>query len=220
MDNLLEDDLSLATMDDDEYVLLSALQHFAFCPRQCALIHTEQVWEENLYTLRGSRVHTKVHTPGDELLDSERRVERSVPLCSHQFRIRGVADVIEFSERGVPYPIEYKAGKNQSRLADAVQLCAQALCLEEMLDCSLEVGAIYYFSSRRRREVRFVASLRERTIEVIEATRTLLASQALPAPVADKRCRDCSLIEVCMPDAVTHFATRSAKNPIFAVTES
>ncbi|WP_448534632.1 CRISPR-associated protein Cas4 [Parathermosynechococcus lividus] len=206
-------------MDDDEYVLLSALQHFAFCARQCALIHTEQVWAENIYTLRGARVHANVHTPGQEWLDGERRVERSVPLYSDQLRIRGVADVIEFSDRGVPYPIEYKAGGNTSRLADAVQLCAQALCLEEMLGCSLDAGAIFYARARRRREVRFVSSLRERTVQIIKETRALLASQALPLPVADKRCRDCSLIEACMPDAVTHFAARAAKNPAFTLTE-
>lgn len=205
-------------MDDDDYVLLSALQHFAFCPRQCALIYTEQVWEENIYTLRGARVHEKAHTPSDEFLDGELRIERSVPLCSHQLRIRGVADVIEFSDRGLPYPIEYKAGTTKSRLADAVQLCAQALCLEEMLGCAITVGAIFYYGSRRRREVHFDAGLRQHTMQVIEGTRTLLASQKLPAPVADKRCRDCSLIETCMPDAVTHFGSRAASNAIFEVS--
>ncbi len=87
----------------DEYVMLSALQHFAFCPRQCALIHIEQVWEENIYTLRGLRVHEKVHQPDDELIEAGIRVERSLYLCSHQLGIRGIADVVEFDSNGTPY---------------------------------------------------------------------------------------------------------------------
>jgi CRISPR-associated exonuclease Cas4 len=190
--------------DTDDYVMLSALQHFAFCPRQCALIHIEQVWDENIYTLRGMRVHETVNiSQGD--LEEGIRVERSLPLWSHRLGIKGIADVVEFLPDGTPYPVEYKAGARKVREADSIQLCAQALCLEEMLNCSVGVGAIFHHASRRRREVPIDQALRSRTLEVIAATRSLLGQGQLPPPVADSRCQDCSLIDTCMPYAVQHF---------------
>ena len=199
----------------DEYVMLSALQHFSFCPRQCALIHIEQVWAENIYTLRGLRVHEKVHEPENELIEAGIRVERSLYLCSHQLGIRGIADVVEFDSNGKPYPVEYKSGSKKSRQADKLQLCAQALCLEEMLDRSVPVGAIFYHKSRRRQEINFDDKLRSLTKKTIEQTRSLLAESKLPSPVKDKRCEDCSLIETCMPDAIKDFAKSATKNNPF-----
>ncbi len=205
--------------DSDSYVMLSALQHFAFCPRQCALIHIEQAWSENIFTLRGLRVHETVHTPGHEQIEAEIRVERSLPLVSHRLRIKGIGDVVEFWADGTPHPVEYKSGSRKVREADNIQLCAQALCLEEMLGCCVPSGSIFHHGSRRRRTIEMDQALRSRTLEVIEATRSLLQSEHLPPPVFDKRCQDCSLIESCMPEAISQFK-RLALQDLFRVDES
>jgi CRISPR-associated exonuclease Cas4 len=202
---------------NDEYVMLSALQHFAFCPRQCALIHIEQAWAENIYTLRGMRVHEIVNVPDDELIEEGIRVERSLPLYSHILGLKGIADVVEFLPDGTPYPVEYKSGSRKVRPADNIQLCAQALCLEEMLDRPVLKGAIFHYQSRRRREVLLDDKLRSLTIQTIQQTRSLLALGKLPPPVKDKRCDDCSLIETCMPHAVNHFTESVSKNNLFVL---
>ena len=199
----------------DEYVILSALQHFAFCPRQCALIHLEQAWAENIYTLRGLRVHEKVHQPDDEIIEAGIRVERSLYLSSKKYGIRGIADVVEFDRHNNPYPVEYKSGSKKSRQADSVQLCAQALCLEDMLDRPVRVGAIFYHKSRRRKKIEFTDKLRSLTIKTIEQTRSLLNQDKLPPPVNDKRCEDCSLIQTCMPDTINDFVKSATKNDPF-----
>lgn len=205
--------------DESNYVMLSALQHFVFCPRQCALIHIEQAWAENIYTLRGLRVHETVNTPGDVLLEEGIRVERSLPLWSHKLGIKGIADVVEFLSDGTPYPVEYKAGSRKVREADSVQLCAQALCLEEMLNCTVPQGAIFHHGSRRRREVVLDAELRMRTVEAINEVRSLLLQGKLPPPVTDQRCEDCSLIETCMPGAVQQFTELIKKHNPFELDE-
>ncbi|NJL53570.1 MAG: CRISPR-associated protein Cas4 [Hydrococcus sp. SU_1_0] len=200
---------------NDEYVMLSALQHFAFCPRQCALIHIEQAWAENIYTLRGMRVHEKVHQPDDEIIEAGIRVERSLYLCSEQYGIRGIADVVEFDLAHNAYPVEYKSGGKKSRQADSIQLCAQALCLSEMLNRPITQGAIFYHKSRRRQEIEFSDKLRSLTIKTIEQTRSLLNQDKLPPPVKDKRCEDCSLIQTCMPDTINNFSQSATKNNPF-----
>jgi len=202
----------------DEYVMLSALQHFSFCPRQCALIHIEQAWQENLYTLRGLRVHETVNVPGDELVE-DIRVERSLPLWSHKLGLKGIADVVEFLPSGTPYPVEYKSGPRKVREADSIQLCAQALCLEEMLNVAVPMGAIYHYASRRRREVEFDEALRSRTIELIHQVRSMLAIGTLPPPVTDSRCQNCSLIETCMPQTVHHFLSSAQPHNPFRVQD-
>ncbi len=202
--------------DSEDYVMISALQHYAYCPRQFALIHIEQVWDENIYTLRGQRVHEKVDIPNDEQLDDV-RVERALPLWCHQLGIRGIADVVEFNLAEIPYPVEYKSGSKKPRLADDIQLCAQALCLEEMLGCTVPLGAIYHAGSKRRREVNIDTKLRDRTQQTILATRQLLLTQALPPPVNDKRCDDCSLIDACMPNTLANFGNSITQNNPFAI---
>lgn len=203
----------------DDYVMLSALQHFAFCPRQCALIHIEQAWAENIYTLRGLRVHEKVHQVDDEIIEAGIRVERSLYLTSKQYGIRGIADVVEFDYHQNPYPVEYKSGGKKSRTADSIQLCAQALCLEEMLDRPVENGAIFYHKSRRRKEIEFTPQLRSLTAKTIEETRSLLNQTKLPPPIQDKRCDDCSLRQACMPDTVSDFTKSATKNNPFKLNE-
>jgi CRISPR-associated exonuclease Cas4 len=189
----------------DEYVMLSALQHFVYCPRQFALIHLEQVWQENIYTLRGLRVHERVDTPSHELMEGV-RVERSLALVSHRHQLRGIADVVEFLGDGTPYPVEYKSGSRKAKDADAVQLCAQAMCLEEMFDRSVTTGAIFYSASKRRREVEFDIRLRSLVTTTVQAVQDILKTQVMPKPVADARCDDCSLLEACLPKSLQKFS--------------
>jgi CRISPR-associated exonuclease Cas4 len=206
------------TNSPDDYLMISALQHYAFCPRQCALIHIEQVWEENLYTLRGQRVHDKVNVPEHELIEGV-RVERAMPLWSHKLGLTGIADVVEFLADGTPYPVEYKAGAKKARVADEIQLCAQALCLEEMLNCDVPRGAIFHHKSRRRREVQCDEALRSQVVQTIADLNALLAQTSLPPPVADARCRDCSLFDACMPHALQDFPQSARRNDPFQVAD-
>jgi CRISPR-associated exonuclease Cas4 len=205
-------------MDSDNYVLISALQHYTYCPRQCALIHVEQTFEENLFTLRGQRLHERVNVPEYELIE-EVRVERALPLWCHRLGLTGVADVVEFTADGTPYPVEYKSGPRKPRDADNVQLCGQAFCLEEMFDRPVPAGAIFHHASKRRREVQFDEALRSLVVESINQVRQLLAARKVPPPVADERCSDCSLIEPCMPYAVQNFARAAKSNDPFRVDE-
>lgn len=181
--------------------MVSALEHYSYCPRQCALIHVEQVFDENLYTLRGRRVHERADEP-DSALEDGVRVERGLPLFSERLGLIGKADVIEFHAGGTPYPVEYKSGARRQKRHDDIQLCAQAMCLEEMLNVEVLRGAIYHHSSRRRREAVFDAELRSLTEETILAVRGLLVEQRVPPPVADARCKNCSLYDACMPFAL------------------
>src|SRR5260370_40816233 len=147
--------------DDADLVMVSALEHWSYCPRQCALIHLDQVWDENLYTLRGRHAHEKVDVPDAELRDGV-RIERGLPLWSDRLGIVGKADVVEYHD-ATPYPVEYKHGSRRRHEHDDLQLCAQALCLEEMTGRPVLSGGIYHHSSRRRRQVKFNAALRART---------------------------------------------------------
>ena len=182
--------------------MISALEHYSYCPRQCALIHVEQVFDENLYTLRGRRVHERVDEP-DSALEDGVRVERGLPLFSEPLGLIGKADVVEFRADGIPYPVEYKSGPRRRKRHDDIQLCAQAMCLEEMLGMDVPRGSIYQHSSRRRREVIFDAGLRALTEETILEVRRLLIESHVPPPVADVRCKKCSLFDACMPFALT-----------------
>ncbi len=181
---------------------LSALQHWAYCPRQCALIHIEQVFAENLYTQRGQALHKRVDDPGCEVRDGL-RVERALPLFNDALGLNGKADVVEFLPDGRPYPVEYKHGSRHKRAdiaaCDDIQLAAQALCLEEMFGKPVPEGALYYASSRRRRIVAVDADLRAKTRAAIDGVRALLAGKALPPARNDDHCRACSLIDLCQP---------------------
>ncbi len=202
--------------ETDEYVMLSALQHFVYCPRQFALIHLEQVWEENIYTLRGLRVHERVDTPSHELIEGV-RVERSLPLISHRHRLRGVADVVEFLADGTPYPVEYKLGARKAKDADRVQLCAQAMCLEEMFGRAVPTGALFYHKSKRRLVVEFDEGLRSLVGEMVRGVQGLWESQVMPRPVADARCDDCSLAEACMPHSLRGFGKNFDGSDVFRI---
>ncbi len=184
--------------------MLSALQHFVYCPRQFALIHLEQVWQENIYTLRGLRVHERVDAPSHELIEGV-RVERSLALVSHRHQLRGIADVVEFLGDGTPYPVEYKSGSRKAKDADAVQLCAQGMCLEELFDRPVRTGALFYSASKRRQVVEFDARLRSLVTATVQAVQEIFTSQVMPKPVADARCTDCSLLEACLPKPLQKF---------------
>ncbi len=195
---------------EDDAVLVSALEHYSYCPRQCALIHREQTYDENIYTLRGTAVHERVDRP-DVSVDGDMQVETGLAIWSDSLGLTGKADVVEF--HGVtPYPVEYKHGPSRRGQHADLQVCAQAMCLEEMLDLPVPKGAVYHFSSRKRREVVFTATLRERVKDAIEDTRRILRADTLPTPPADARCKNCSLIDSCLPYAVAGKSKLSTLN--------
>lgn len=188
-------------MDALEPIAISALQHWSYCPRQCALIHVEQVFADNVHTARGHAVHAIVDEPGAERSGTV-RIERAMPLWNDRLGLIGKADLVEFEADGSAYPVEYKHGPRRQHRHDDLQLAAQALCLEEMTGKRVPAGAIFHFSSRRRREVAIDAVLRDAVEAATRAVRDLLSSPALPAPVNDARCRNCSLIDLCQPEVV------------------
>lgn len=187
--------------DEAEVVMISALEHYAYCPRQCALIHIDQVFDENIFTMKGRILHDRADEP-ESSVEYGIRVERAMPLWSDRLGLIGKADIVEFPDGGSPYPVEYKHGAKRKKLHDDLQLCAQAMCLEEMLNVAIPKGAIFHHSSRRRREVEFTPQLRADTERVIAETRRLLLDGVLPPPVNDARCENCSLRSACVPEIV------------------
>ncbi|HEY0199385.1 MAG TPA: CRISPR-associated protein Cas4 [Rhodanobacter sp.] len=189
-------------MDDEASIPISALQHYLYCPRQCALIHVERVWAENLQTAEGRLLHERSDRPANE---KRRGVHTATALAiaSERLGISGIADVVEFHIEGDvrrPYPVEYKRGRPKPHRADEVQLCAQALCLEEMLGVHVPEGALFYGKVRRRQVVVLDDSLRALTLEVIVGVRKMLdARRTPPAHYDPGRCDACSLIELCRP---------------------
>jgi CRISPR-associated exonuclease Cas4 len=186
---------------DDDALPISGLQHLAFCPRQWALIHLEQAWVENVRTAEGRLLHERADLPGESRRASVRTV-RGMWLRSERLRLTGRADIVEF--RPEPYPVEYKRGKSKPNDCDTVQLCAQGLCLEEMLQTAIERGAIFYGNPRRRLEVGFSPELRSRTEELAAAMHRLYRNGITPAATPGPYCRSCSLVDVCLPEATSH----------------
>lgn len=211
--------------DEDKLLPISALQHLVYCKRQCALIHIEQVWSENSLTAEGQILHKKTNTAADETL-SGNRIARSMDLVSRRLGLVGISDVVEFTAPAgsSPYralqtalhsdapdrfknwvitPVEYKRGKPKTSKVwgdcDRVQLCAQALCIEEMLGVYIPSGQLFYGAERRRLDVTFDEALRSRTQSLAKELHELLYQPVLPLPVNDNRCKRCSLIELCMP---------------------
>ncbi|MGC9159694.1 MAG: CRISPR-associated protein Cas4 [Terracidiphilus sp.] len=183
---------------DDDALPISGLQHLAFCPRQWALIHLEQMWVENVRTAEGRLLHERADLPGESRRASVRTV-RGMWLRSDRLHLTGRADIVEFQP--APYPVEYKRGKSKPNDCDTVQLCAQALCLEEMLETAIPQGAIFYGSPRRRLEIEFTPALRSRTEELAATMHRLYRSRVTPAAIPGPYCRNCSLIDVCLPGA-------------------
>ena len=197
---------------EDDLIPLSALQHLLFCERQCALIHIERMWSENLFTAEGRVMHERVHD-ADRESRGNIRIECGVPLRSLRLGLIGKADVVEFhvcaanaagskAERWQPFPVEYKRGKPKANNCDKVQLCAQALCLEEMLDVEVPCGALFYGRTRRRKDVDFDTTLRQETEHTAKRLHSLIASGVTPSPVYMAKCKSCSLFDVCLPKTV------------------
>jgi len=187
---------------EQDPIPISALQHYLYCPRQCALIHIERQWAENRLTAEGRVLHERADSPRIASRKGVRTVA-AMPLIEAQLGIVGVADIVEFHSAEVGdriVPIEYKRGRPKAHRADEVQLCAQALCLESMLARPVLEGALFYGQTRRRQEVAFDIELRELTYQVIHATREMIRSGKSPtAQYEPKRCNACSLIDLCQP---------------------
>lgn len=205
--------------DEDDTVPISAIEHYAYCPRQCALIYIEQAFEDNAFTLLGEEEHEHV----DEIdVGTEQgvRVERALPIWSDRLGLLGRADVVEFPPGGPPLPVEYKHGPRRGHAHDDLQLCAQAVCLEEMLEVAVPRGAVYHVASKRRRVVEFTPEMRAEMERVVGEIRELLRTGTNPLPPNDARCRNCSLIDICLPDIVSRAHTTRQARDIFHVTDA
>ncbi|PWR18279.1 CRISPR-associated protein Cas4 [Zavarzinia compransoris] len=183
---------------EDALVPLSALQHYLFCPRQCALIHVERIWAEDGATAEGRLLHERVDGGKPDRRQGV-RVVRGLTLRSFALGLSGKADVVEF-RGGVAYPIEYKRGRPKSHRADEVQLCAQALCLEEMFGTTIPEGALFYGQTKKHQRIVFDAELRRLTKDVAAETRAMIAGALTPQPRAMPACRHCSLFSHCQPE--------------------
>ncbi len=204
--------MSKPLFQEDDLLMISALQHLLFCPRQCALIHIEQLWVENRLTAEGRIMHERVHKPGSESR-SNKRVEYDLPLRSIKLGITGRADMVEFHKidnNWIPYPVEYKRGRPKKDNSDIVQLCAQAMCIEEMTNVNIRTGALYYGKKHRRTEIIFDDKLRRMTTESITRLHQLIASGDTPMPEYSKKCHNCSFEETCLPSTLVK--KRTVKN--------
>ena len=203
-------------MDDEDFLLLSGIQHMAFCERQWALIHVEQVWAENVRTVEGKHLHERADDPFFDESRKAVRIVRSMPVVSKQLALRGVADVVEFhySKTKIdgetcqlkdrdgwwrPLPVEYKRGKPKKDDRDAVQLCAQAVALEEMLGVTIASGCLFYGETKRREVVEFTLPLRQHTMELSQKMHQLVRDGITPKAKKGKRCSQCSLVDDCQP---------------------
>jgi len=186
---------------ESDLLPISALQHLLFCPRQCALIHNEQLWAENHLTAQGQVLHQKAHEPKHESRPGV-RITRSLYLSSRTYGLRGIADIVEFHHDGTLLPVEYKRGRPKANDCDRIQLCAQALCLEEMRTTTITHGALYYGQKRRRTEVTFDDDLRTRTAAAARELHSLITSGETPPAHREPKCESCSLLDLCLPDAL------------------
>ena len=197
--------------DTDIVVPISAIEHYEYCERQCALIHVDGVWMDNQHTVRGKHGHRRVDS-GAHRRERGVLMLRSIPLWSEAHGLSGRADAVEVTDSRV-HPIEYKAGVKHGRTAD-LQVCAQALCLEEMLELEVPYGYVWYGATRRRSRVKFTANLRAEVLSVVESIRAQMSSGVLPRAPNDARCPECQLLHHCLPeisdgrDRVTGFLRR------------
>lgn len=183
-----------------DLIPISALEHWSYCARQCALIHLEQSFADNVLTIRGQHAHERVHREASVQEDGV-RVVRGMTLWSDALGLIGKADVVEF-HGDTPYPVEHKSGRRGPWIHAELQLGAQAMCLEEILDVAVPAGAVFFRGSARRREVEIDEDLRSQVRASILAVRSLLASVEVPAPLNDARCPQCSLVDLCLPTVV------------------
>lgn len=202
----------MAVNNEDEYLMLSGIQHFEFCKRQWALIHIEDQWEENVRTIEGKHLHEKADQPFIREKRGNKFIVRAMPVQSRQLKITGICDVVEFikSEEGIqltdiegkylPFPIEYKRGKPKKSDADILQLTAQAMCLEEMLVCDIDRGYMYYHETRRRLEVPITTALRQKVRDIVSEMHSYYARKHTPKVKPGTFCKRCSLENICVPN--------------------
>ncbi len=186
---------------EDDFIPLSSLQHYAFCRRQCALIHIEQIWHENVYTMEGRILHERVHAAKTE----KRRAIHSdfgTPLRSFRLGLSGKADTVEYCDDGTVRIVEMKRGKPKAKGMDEIQLCAQAMCLEEMLAVTIAEGWLFYGKNRRRKLVIFAPELRKKTYEIAQEVHSFLEEGRTPPPEPNEKCPRCSLYSVCLPETL------------------
>lgn len=196
---------------DDELIPISALQHFLFCERQCALIHLERLWAENRFTAEGRVLHNRVDRGGREARGSV-RIEYSVLLKSLRLGIAGIADAVEFHREDDgwrPFPVEHKRGRPKVDCCDEVQLCAQAICLEEMLDLRIEQGALYYGKTRHRKDVEFNEALRGETEKTSLQVHQMFSAGVTPVAEYGPKCKSCSLRDLCVPQSRSQYSRAS-----------
>lgn len=212
---------------DDDMLMLSGIQHFRFCPRQWALIHIEQQWDDNRLTIEGELLHKHVDDPTYRVKCGDIICLRAVSLASKTLGLYGVADLIElhptqqadnailhpkYKGYWLPCPIEYKHGQAKQDLSDEMQLTAQAICLEEQYNITIERGGIFYAKTRQRQDVFFTKELRELVNDHARQMHEIFSSHQLPNADASAKCRKCSLIEICMPNQLSRVVSYLTKN--------
>lgn len=185
-------------MVDKPYFQLSALQHYAFCKRQTYLIHVEGLWDDNFLTVSGDLLHSKVDSGVTDTRNGIRQF-RNIKIASHKYQMSGLIDMVEFSSQNEIIILEYKRGKPKPNEMDEVQICAQALCLEEMLGVNLKFGFIWYDQNKTRHKVFFSPTLRNLTISLINEVRSLFNEDIAPKPILTSSCKACSIIGECLP---------------------
>lgn len=187
---------------DDQLLPISALQHLIFCERQCALIHVERLWAENQFTVEGNHLHQRAHgdvnSTGKVYFENGIKIVRGLHLRSLQLGLVGQADVVEIADDRVT-PVEYKRGKPKNNDCDRVQICAQAICLEEMFKTEIECGSLFYGKRKRRTQVDFTTELRNQTAQAIGRLREMIDNRETPAAVRQPKCDSCSLERICLP---------------------
>ncbi len=228
---------------EDDFIMISALQHYVYCPRQCALIHVEDAWSENLFTVRGNLLHEKVDTDTYETRGAVRTV-RGLRIHSFKYGLVGRCDAVEFrskksSGHAVPnlsgsesngretlkrfqgdnmevLPVEFKSGKPKEDVSDKVQLCAQVFCLEEMLNTKISKAAFFYGKIRRRNVIDIDEELRTQAENIIASVREIVSKKILPPAVYEQKCRNCSLQQICQPKAMNKRKQQNYINGLYA----
>ncbi len=201
---------------ENDLLPISALTHFSYCQRRCALVLLEQIWSDNIFTAEGRILHEKVDS-GEADRRAGVRVERGMALRSLNLGLSGKSDVVEFYREGKlwrPYPVEYKHGRPKKKDCDRVQLCAQAICLEEMLNIAVTEGSLFYGKTRRRENVIFDETLRELTSNSAEKMHRMIQSGRTPPPVFTKQCEQCSLFDTCRPRQISRSVSKYIKRMI------
>lgn len=199
--------------------MINALQHYIFCPRQCGLIHIDDVWQDNLFTVRGEILHEKVDTDTYETRGDVKTV-RGLRIHSYKYGLVGKCDVVEFKEtvKGKEImPVEFKAGEPKEDISDKAQLCAQVLCLEEMLRTYIKKAAFYYGKIKRRNYVDIDDKLREQTITIINEVRSIISSRKVPTVGYSNKCKNCSLIHICQPKAINKTYVQKYINELYSI---